>query len=367
MAYAFRLDDPRMAYIRISREDIGGEGLAFSLRVGDWEQPLKRAALQKNTLSIVDDLCDVERALQRSRQAQPLLVIRRGGKAEPEHAEAVLFHHSFFAPLVDYCRAFPHCEPTARPETLAVFTHVYDDTAMLRFWEWHHARLVGQRNLFVIDHGSPVSPRLLLHPETNVVRLPRGETDHAEMARFCGGFQRFLLSQYRWVLHTDADELLVHEQGNAALMHLLATPGTQGIFAPGHAVDIIHDQRREGPLRLGEPLGPQRGFMLPNDLYKKPLLASEPASWLQGFHLVFEEARVREVPALWLLHLQSADFELLLRKNRKWNALKQSAADVALCPQNGRPADEESLKAWYAGVLADARLGPIPQELRRLY
>ena len=119
-------------------------------------------------------------------------------------------------------------------------------------------------DLFVIDHGSPTSPRLLLHPETNVVRLPRGVTDHAEIARFCSRFQRFLLSEYRWVLHTDADELLVHAQGNAALLARLARPNAAGsacILAPEHAVDVIQRLGDEGPLRLGEPLGPQRGFM----------------------------------------------------------------------------------------------------------
>jgi len=388
MAYAFRLGDPRVAYIRLSRADLGeasaGAKLCFAIRLGDAERPL-RGALRQDMLSIIDELCDIERALQLSATLQPRVVIRqacaRPGAAETLHDEPLLFHHSFFAPIVDYSRAFPHGEADApngpgetggvqeRPAALAVFTHVYDDNAMLRFWEAHYARLAPHGDLFVIDHGSPTSPRLLLHPETNVVRLPRGVTDHAEIARFCSRFQRFLLSEYRWVLHTDADELLVHAQGNAALLARLARPNAAGsacILAPEHAVDVIQRLGDEGPLRLGEPLGPQRGFMRSNAMYRKPALACEPASWSQGFHQVYEEARVGVEPDLWLLHLQAADFDLLLRKNRAWNAIRQSGADRLISPQQ-RPDDEESLRAWFARAYADKGFVPIPWELRRQF
>lgn len=381
MAYAFRLDDVRMAYIRIDRAELdragfAAETLAFALRLGAVEHPLRRAVLKGDTVSIVNDLCEVERILQRSSNQQVALVIRNFPGCDlagrelpgrgPVHVEPLFFHHSFFMPLVDYAKALPVSAPGAQPELLAAFTHAFDDNDMLRLWERHHAQLVGHQHLYVLDHGSAASPAQVLHPKTNVVRLPRGATDHADIARFCGNFQRFLLSQYRWVLHTDADELLVDAAGNAALLARLAGDAEGGIRAPGQAFDILQDLRTEGPLRPCEPLGPQRGFMLPNPLYKKPLLASEPASWLQGFHQVYEEQRVREDTGLWLLHLQSADFGLLLQKNQKWNAIRQSEADRRISPQN-RPADTASLKAWFQATLADPALLPIPEALRALF
>lgn len=394
MAYAFRLDDVRMAYIRISRADLApeglapenpaAEGLAFALRLDGVEHPLSHAVLQQDTLSINDDLCQVERILQRASNRQVFLVIRdaagaRAGAA-PDYEELVLFHHSFFLPFVDYVRAMPTGGGYRKPGLLAVFTHAYDDNEMLRFWEAHHARLVGHRNLYVIDHGSQVSPRSVLDPQTNVVPLPRGDTDHANMARFCGHFQRFLLSQYRFVLHTDADELLVHEDGCAALLAELSDSslegGPDGILQPGQAFDVIHDVRDnahdgvrdgvrvEGPLKADELISMQRSVMLPaQGIYKKPVLASVPASWLEGFHLVYEEQSVREEPGLWLMHLQSADFDLLLAKNRKWNALRQTSKDRGISPQN-RPGDRESLGRWFAETLADERLAPLPERLR---
>jgi hypothetical protein len=367
VAYAFRLDDPRMAYIRLSRRDIAGEGLALCVRIGEHLRPLPRAALRNDTISVADDLLDIERALQLSNTAQAHVVVLRTGEAKPLHEEPLFFHHSFFAPIVDYARTFPHSQAAPKPGLLAVFTHVCDDAAMLRLWERHYARLAGQANLFVIDHGSPVSPRQLLHPETNLVRLPRGETDHADMARFCGWFQRFLLSQYRAVLHTDVDELVVHQDGNAALLARLEAGGALGVLTPEHAVDVVQNLGREAPLRLEEPIGAQRRLMLPDGFYRKPVLADEPVSWGQGFHQAFEESRIRTEPGLWLLHLHSVDFDLLLRKNRKWKALPQSRADSGICPHGDRPDTPEALQAWYARSLADPRLTAIPPELRRLF
>lgn len=364
MGYAYRLDDVRMAYIRISRADIAAQQLAFALKLDGVEHPLARAVLRQDTLSVADDLCAVERILQRADNRQVSLVIRDTTGATPDYVELVLFHHSFFLPFVDYAKAMPLCPDYVKPGLLAAFTHAYDDNEMLRFWEWHHAKLVGHQNLYVIDHGSPVSPRAVLNPQTNVVSLPRGDTDHANMARFCGCFQRFLLTQYRFVLHTDADELLVHEQGEAALLAKLSDGGLDGIVRPGQAFDLVHVVRGEGPLSLGEPISAQRSVMLPSGgLYRKPVLASIPASWLEGFHLVYEEHSVREEPGLWLMHLQSADARLLLAKNRKWNALPQTAKDRGISPQN-RPTDKKALGRWFAQALKDERLVPIPERLR---
>lgn len=70
-----------------------------------------------------------------------------------------------------------------------------------------------------------------------------------------------------------------------------------------------------------------------------------------------------EEPGLWLMHLQAADFDLLLDKNRRWNALRQSDKDRDTCTQN-RPADEKALRGWFAQALADERLTAIPERLR---
>ncbi len=395
MAYAYRLGGAAQANIRIARADLAGSRLGMALVLGKVAHPLTGAVLRGDTVHIADDVCQLERVIFRARNRQVFLLIRDLDGGQPDYVEHVLFHHSFFAPFFDYAKAAPWGDtggigaggmgaggfgPRQKPGLLAVFTHVRDDADMLRFWEAHYARLVEHRHLFVIDHGSVLSPREVLHPETNVVRLPRGETDHADMARFCGHYQRFLLSQYRWVLHSDADELLVDEAGEDALRWKLSEGMLRGIVAPARAIDLIHDVRpnvradvppdecrdvcRESSLRPGELLSRQRSVVLPaTERYKKPMLADMPASWLQGFHQVYEEAALHEEPSLWLVHLHAADARLLRSKNRKWNALSQTEADRLICPQN-RPEDAAELGRWYAEKLADERLAPLPEVLK---
>lgn len=367
MAYAYRLDDPQTAYIRLSRADLAGERLRCFLVLDKVAHPLGRAVLRQDTLILADDLCEVERIILRARNRQVFVVLRDEAGTMPEHAEVLLFHHSFFAPFFDYAKAVPDTRSYARPGLLACFTHAYDDNKMLRFWEAHYSRFVPHRQLYVLDHGSPVSPRAVLHPETNVVPLPRGAVDHANMARFCGSFQRFLLSQFRWVLHSDADELLVHEDGDEGLLGMLGDESRQGILAPRQAFDVLHDPAVEAPLRPGESVSAQRRHLLPADaLYHKPMLASMPVSWLQGFHLAFEEHEVRLEPALWLLHLQSADAGMLLEKNRKWNALPLTDQDKSICPQS-RPVEAAALEDWFAGKLRGEGLVSVPERLRGLF
>lgn len=374
MAYAYRLGGAAQANIRIARADLAGSRLGMALVLGKVAHPLTGAVLRGDTVHIADDVCQLERVIFRARNRQVFLLIRDLDGGQPDYVEHVLFHHSFFAPFFDYAKAAPWPDTEGigaggfgareKPGLLAVFTHVHDDADMLRFWEAHYSRLVEHRHLFVIDHGSAASPREVLHPETNVVRLPRGETDHADMARFCGHYQRFLLSQYRWVLHSDADELLVDEAGEEALRWKLSQGLLHGIVAPARAIDLLHDVRREGALRHGELLSTQRSVVLPaTELYRKPMLADTPASWLQGFHQVYEEAALREEPALWLVHLHAADARLLRAKNRKWNALSQTEADRRICPQN-RPEDAAELSRWYAEKLGDERLAPLPEVLK---
>lgn len=371
MAYAYRLGDARTACVRLSRADLGvgvfGARLSFALVLDQVAHPLTRAELSGDTLLIHDHLCEVERILFTALNRQVTLRVRDESGAMPDYEELVLFHHSFFAPFFDFCAAAPDEAGYPRPEPLAVFTQVHDEGPMLRFWQDHYSRLAPHARLYVIDHGSTVAARAALHPEVNVVRLPRGATDHANIARFCGHFQRFLLSQHRFVLHSDVDELLVHQEGPEALLALLEARSGPCVLAPEQAFEVLHDIRAEGPLRPGEPVGGQRSLLAPaGELYNKPVLANRPASWLQGFHLVYEEHAVRQEPGLVLLHLMGADAGLLAARNRRWNALAASAADRRICPQN-RPEGGPRLKAWLLARLEAPGVAPVPEGLRNLF
>lgn len=355
--------------MRLSRGDLAAPRLLIALVLDKTAHPLRGVALAGDTLTIDDHVCQLERIILRAPNRQVFVLVRDLDGARPDHVEPLLFHHSFFLPFFDYAKSAPWSDQPAfgrkaKPGFLAVFTHAFDEGDMLRIWAAHHARLAGARNLYVLDHGSTTALREMLPPEATVVPLPRGLVDHAEIARFCGQFQRFLLSQYRWVLHTDVDELIVDEAGEEALRHRLELGLLQGILEPEHALEIIHDVRSEPALKPGEPVSVQRRLALPaGELMRKPVLADQPVSWLQGFHQVYEEGAVRAAPGLWLIHLHAADARLLREKNRRWNAAAQTEADRLISPQN-RPEDKEGLARWYGEKLGDERLAPLPEVLK---
>lgn len=376
MALAFRPENPRLVHIRLNRADLAIARPVIALVVertgaaGQKEQtghPLAGAELKGGLITVDDALCQVERFVCLAGGGPLGLLVRDQDGAAADHLEPLVFHQSFFLPFFDYARAVPQGgaqqEGVGKPGLLAAFTHAFDDAEMLRYWVDHHARLAGVRNLYVIDHGSSRPLRDELPPEVAVVPLPRGLVDHADMARFCGHFQRFLLSQYRYVLHTDADELLVSEQGEAALRGLLEQGRLSGILAPQAALEVIHDVRSEPALRPGEPISGQRRLALPGHwTMVKPVLADRPASWRQGFHQVYEDEQVRQVRGLWLIHLHAADARLLREKNRRWNAAAQTGADRLISPQS-RPESKDELARWYGEKLGDARLAPLPEAL----
>ncbi len=374
MAFAFRRRNPRLVFIRISRADLEIKRPLVALVVGSTGHAVAGAAIRGDIVTIDDALCQVERVVRLAGESGLGLLVRDQDGTVPDHVEPLLFHQSFFLPFFDYASAVPQggsASPggpggppgSGKPGLLAAFTHAFDDAEMLRYWVDHHARLAGASNLYVIDHGSASPLRGALPPEVNVVPLPRGLVDHADMARFCGHFQRFLLTQYRYALHTDADELLVFEQGEEALRGLMEQGRLSGILAPQAALEVLHDVRGEAPLRPGEPVSRQRALALPGPrTMLKPVLADRPASWRQGFHQVYEQEQVRQVRGLWLVHLHAADARLLQGKNRRWNAVAQTGVDRGISPQ-ARPESREELARWYGEKLGDERIAPLPEVL----
>lgn len=56
---------------------------------------------------------------------------------------------------------------------IAVITECYQEQTMLPLWIKHYSRLVGQENLFILDHGSV--PPVQVDGNIHVERIPRHE------------------------------------------------------------------------------------------------------------------------------------------------------------------------------------------------
>ncbi|NGZ06551.1 MAG: hypothetical protein G8237_09355 [Magnetococcales bacterium] len=266
--------------------------------------------------------------------------------------ESLYFSHDI-APLVDPITAVSRrTHHVKSPDMTAVFTHVYNEGDMLYFWERYYGGLFGYRNLFVIDDGSTDHSIQRLHPETNIIRIPRTELCHTNMAEYCGYFQRFLLARYPWVIQTDCDEMLVSE---VPLPELLATlPG--GIYSPEIPLKVVHDRSRQASFDFGAHLTAQhRSYRREADGFRKPLIASVATTWTFGFHNCYEPRQT--IPGLFLMHLRFVDFDRLVQRHKRWGGIQQSTHDkqgYPLIDACWKDKNDEELIAFVDQELTDA-------------
>ena len=225
-------------------------------------------------------------------------------------------------PLKLNCLRHPH---PAKPARVAIFTQSFNEGRMLKFWENHHASLVGHEHLYVLDNGGTDGSCEALHPRTNRLHLPGGVMDHLHFAQMQSCFQRFLLQKYDWVVKTDTDEFLSVAQPLPALLAGVAP----GIYMAERAIAVVHDHRSEPALDPTRPLGVQRQhFVHDYNIFRKPAVAAQPLTWTVGNHNAYEGCQ--PLPGTAMVHLHFADLAHHLNRNRRWAAMTQSARDAAL-------------------------------------
>lgn len=237
---------------------------------------------------------------------------------------------SFYANTADFLRLFDAL-PYKKPGRLAVFTHVYNEKPMLEVFLRHYTQLVAAADIYIISHGSDREQIDHLRGVVNVVDIPRGETDQHNISAFCSHFQRFLLSQYDWVIHTDADELLLYEGGFDAFRDTLAAQPPNSIVKVARAYELVHDIRSEGPIDQSAPISLQRSLLVESPAFRKPVATNCPTTWTIGFHSCLEPVTAI-ADQLWLVHLRDFDFDRSVERDIKWMALRRSALDAKHIP-----------------------------------
>jgi hypothetical protein len=356
MAIASRRDSLDRIFITLSWDAVLTGDHAAALRAGITQYHLQYVEAAPGGISTIDINLYFERILMFVGDAQPMIDImdRRAGKLV--HSETLSFHPSIFMPFLDFARSerFPPYtgESYRKPEFLAVFTHVYNEDDMLTLWERHYAKFVPHRHLYVVDHGSAASPRALLSDATNIVAIPRGALDHANIAGFCQYFQRFLLTQYIWVIHVDSDEFLLDEAGPAAFLDRLAATPPGVILKPKHGCDVVQDYRTEPALSGEKPVSTQRRVLKSAPGYAKPAIASVPTTWGLGFHYALETHAIVEDSALWMAHLAFADIGRNLKRQMKWKHAEKSTVTASIVPETHRGDTRQSLEAIFDQMLA---------------
>jgi Glycosyl transferase family 2 len=327
---------------------------------------------QERTWSIHNPAHALERLLKAHAHLPCALWITEPSRTQCLHIEPLLCDASVWLSLVDFAvlaRQASNAPPCPRPGMLAIFTQVYNDSAMLQWWLRHYLRWAEPAGLHVIDHGSePPLGAADMPPGVQRVRLPRGLADHDNIAQFCNYYQRFLLTQYRWVLHVDVDELLVCVDGPEALfarLEALAQTQPDAIVQPHYSVDLLEQVGIDAPLDSALPLGQQRARAWPNPQYQKPLLLAQSATWGPGFHYVMESQRLVHDEQLWMVHLAHADTQLALQRNRKWHTTAHSKHDAMRVAHHHRALNLEQHQALLQNLDQSPQTLNLPEQVLR--
>lgn len=211
-----------------------------------------------------------------------------------------------------------------KPKIGAAFTHVLNELKMIKLWVKYYGGIFGNQNLYVIDHGSTNDFKSHLPKDVNVITIPRGDCDHWNMSKYCAYFQRFLLTQYEWVIHTDCDEFLMCSEGNDFYKLFSKFKGEN--LRPSKAYDVLMDHENESDLNYDDLILKQRSKMIFNSSFLKTSVTSTPITWGPGFHKCYDKNI--EIESLWLFHLKMIDSKETLKRNTEiWQTVTQSELD----------------------------------------
>ena len=249
-----------------------------------------------------------------------------------------------------------------KPGSACAFTSVYNDTVFLSHWIKYYEKIVGKENLYVIDHGSSI---LYDTTQANFIKIPRGKYDNSNMSLFCGYFQRFLLTQYNWVIHTDCDEFIFIEDDNdfSKIFNY-----SSGLVAASHGYEVIYNPKTEKSLDHNLPLLSQRSLMFHGSSYQKVYITSSQATWGPGFHKIYENSIHNS--KLWALHIKYIDDKAFVEKNKNiWKSIEQTNSDVTIF--NIKKTDsvytfdkKEQIDSWLSGLIE--KTISIPEWMKKL-
>ncbi len=271
--------------------------------------------------------------------------------------EPVSFEPSFFAPHIDFSRseALPPFNYSAykRPEKLAVFTHVSNEDFFLKIFIDYYSKMTDRAHIYIVDHGSVYKSRWL-QAETGcqVIRIPKGEVDHLNMKRYVEYFQRFLLTQYEWVLQADCDELLVHKEGPAYFRNALLDQYNGCVLQPRVGLNLVQNPKTEGEINADAPITSQRNHYVVAAHYNKPALSSIPTTWGLGFHKNLSEQENVVLDDLYLIHLAYVSLEESARRNRHWKNYALTEGDAQTVYRAHRSESRETVTAHFLELLS---------------
>lgn len=202
----------------------------------------------------------------------------------------------------------------------AVVAMVYNESENLPLWVRHYSAQVGIENCFVIDHGS--TDRCTAgYTGLNVLRVPRTPCDDRARAKTISDLASALAPYFRYVICTDADELLVVDPAHGSTLEELCTNlNVDSLNSIG--LDVCQVISQETELDPSRKLGQQRSYVRFNSSLCKPNIARPGTDWAPGFHGCQHDLRFGPV---YLFHWHWADARRALRRLALTRSLEWAA------------------------------------------
>ena len=235
-------------------------------------------------------------------------------------------------------------DPAAgRERSRAIIVMVHNEPVFFPIWLRYYSKFFDAGDIYVLDHdtddGSTSGGGF------NRIELHRAGFDNVWQVRQIEELQRELLERYDIVAVTDVDEIIVPRPHMGDLGTYLDTFDEEFVSCMGY--EIVHLPDREPAFDPDRPVLEQRGYWSENAAYNKSSLTTEPASWFPGFHRR-SDLHFRGDPDLFLVHLHRVDYDLCLKRHRRWSDRDWSARDLdSEWGVHNRIAGGEEFDRWY--------------------
>lgn len=238
---------------------------------------------------------------------------------------------------------------------IACITFVYNELVNLPIWRKYYAGVLGERNLFVIDHASSDGSTDNLG-QINKLWLAREELDEHKRCLFMASFVKGLLEYFDTVIYTDCDEILVPDLAKYDNLKDYIEKSDFEYIAPV-GLNLQHIITIEPPLDLSKPILQQRRFVRFSGSMCKPLITRVPIAWGTGFHACDQPVRID--PGLFMFHIKLMDYEVALMKQKQTREMKWAASSLAA--NHGAHARYDDERFIREGFLDPNNLATSPQ------
>lgn len=226
----------------------------------------------------------------------------------------------------------------------ALVTIVRNEAVFFPIWLEYYSRFFAPEDIYVFDHGSTDGSTEVGGFQREIVG--HDTVDHRWMRRTIQAKQNELIERYDVVLINDVDEIVAPNPDRYGTLGDFIDDFEEE-FVNCHGYELLHHRDAEPAIDLSAPIMAQRNWWFPNFAYSKPILASVPMKWFDGFH-ARQDGRANFDYDLRLIHLHRFDYELCRQRHAFRSSVPWSGRDLeSKSGYQNRITEDEKFEFWF--------------------